>query len=66
MEKTRRQKLARYWDNKINPVTGFKQNRGIDDRFIVDKKANDYNSCKDYLEQSKEDRLYAEKFKRKV
>ena len=66
MVKTRKEKLARYWEHNINPVTGFKQHRGVDDRFIVDKRVSESNSCKDYLEQRKEDRLYAEKFNKKL
>tara|TARA_B110000908_G_scaffold144318_1_gene173815 strand:+ start:56 stop:247 length:192 start_codon:yes stop_codon:yes gene_type:complete len=63
MEKTYKDKLAKYWDYNINPVTGLKQDKYIDDKFINDKMVKGSNSCMDFIEERALDRHYSEQIK---
>lgn len=63
MEITKEQKLARFWDYNINPITGFKEDKHLESKYIYDKLKRESNTCMDFIKEKALDRYYSESIK---
>lgn len=49
MNKTYKEKLAKYWDNKINPITGWKPTKEYDRRLALEQQREKSTPVELYL-----------------